>query len=460
MQPFQSIAALITRTKEISVREVHIAPLVVFRIVFGLMMLGGTIRFAAMGWIDSLYIKPSYYFAYFGFEWVKPLGETGMYLLFATMGLAALGIAIGWFYRLSSALFFIVFTYIELIDKSNYLNHYYFVSIVAFIMIWVPAGRYFSMDVRRKPELKKTHVPAIYILAIKMQLGMVYFFAGVAKLNADWLFEAMPLRIWLQPHTEMPIIGWFMDKKWVAYFFSWFGAIYDLCIPFLLLNKSSRPYAYFFVVAFHVLTYMLFQIGLFPFIMIFCTLVFFSEKFHIQILAGLERILSIKKVEEPAVLSNTHNPAHLRFFTYFLLVHMAIQCAMPFRYLLYPGKLFWTEQGYRFSWRVMLMEKAGKAFFYITNPANGLKMEVLPSDYLTPNQEKMMATQPDMILQFAHYLKKIYGEKGIENPVVTVESYVTMNGSGSRKFIDDTIDLGKEKESFKHKTWILPFEEK
>lgn len=460
MQNKRSIAALLIRMKEELQKEVHIAPLVVFRIVFGLMMLGGTIRFAAKGWIDSLYIKPTYFFTYYGFEWVKPLGETGMYVLFAVMGIAAFCMAIGCFYKASSALFFVVFTYIELIDKSNYLNHYYFVSIVAFIMIWLPAGRYFSVDTRRKPQLRITHIPAVYIRAIQLQLGMVYFFAGVAKLNSDWLFEAMPLRIWLQPHSEMPWIGWFMDKKWAAYFFSWFGAIYDLSIPFFLLNKKTRPFAYFFVVAFHVLTYLLFQIGLFPFIMILSTLIFFSEKFHCRILSFLEKLFPVKQKEEFVSFGALYKPLHLQLFTWFLIIHMSIQLAMPFRYLLYPGKLFWTEQGYRFSWRVMLMEKAGKAFFYITNPANGLKMEVLPSDYLTPNQEKMMATQPDMILQFAHYLKKIYGEKGIENPVVTVESYVTMNGSGSRKFIDDTIDLGKEKESFKHKTWILPFEEK
>jgi len=46
-----------------------------------------------------------------------------------------------------------------------------------------------------------------------------------------------------------------------------------------------------------------------------------------------------------------------------LIPFFVIQIFFPWRYLLYPGELFWTEQGYRFSWRVMLMEKAGNSNF-------------------------------------------------------------------------------------------------
>jgi len=134
-----------------------------------------------------------------------------------------------------------------------------------------------------------------------------------------------------------------------------------------------------------------------------------------------------------------------------------LQVALPFRYLLYPGKLFWTEEGYRFSWRVMLMEKGGTAFFYVKDPATGMKGEVVNAHFLTPLQEKMMETQPDMMLQYAHYLADVYKQNGIKDPVITVESYVTLNGSGSRLYIDSTVDLAKQKENFLPKKWILPF---
>lgn len=447
--------------KIFSFQQVHAAPLAVFRIIFGLMMLGGTLRFAYNGWIDSLYIKPQFHFTYYGFEWVKALSANGMYIVFVLMALSALCMAIGLRYRLSAIVFFITFTYVELIDKTTYLNHYYFVSIVSFILIWLPAGKYFSVDVYLNPALKKEFIPNIAITTIQLQLGLVYFFAGVAKLNYDWLFEAMPLRIWLQPHTELPLIGYFMDKTWVAYFFSWFGAIYDLSIPFLLCYRKTRGIAYFFVIAFHVLTWLLFQIGLFPFIMILSTLVFFSTEFHQKIIAFLSRLLPksnrIVPASKPMRKPLLNMPTQL--IMALVVLHFTIQIVLPFRYVLYPGKLFWTEEGFRFSWRVMLMEKAGKTFFYVRDPQTGHQAEVVPADYLTPNQEKMMATQPDMILEFAHYIGEIYKQKGIKNPIVTADSYVTLNGSGSRRYINQNVNLANETESLRHKNWVLPFNE-
>ncbi len=451
----------ILKIKKRLMEQVHIAPLVVFRIIFGGMMLGSIIRFWLNGWIEQLYIKPTFFFTYYGFEWVKPFSEIGMYSLFFIMALSAFFVMIGFKYKLSSLTFFLTFTYVELIDKTNYLNHYYFISIVALLMIFVPAGKYFSIDIFLNPKKKTTHIPYLFIFIFQLQLGLVYFFAGVAKLNYDWLFEAQPLRIWLQPLTHIPIIGYFMDKLWIAYFFSWFGAIYDLSIPFFLSAKKTRVYAYFFVIAFHILTRVLFQIGMFPYIMILATLIFFSENFHLKIVTFLEKIIHLFVKQKPS-----KEIVVFQFKSYlkpilisFLAIHFVLQILFPFRYMLYSGKLFWTEQGYRFSWRVMLMEKGGKTFFYVTDLDTGKSGETMMDNDLTPNQEKMMATQPDMILQYAHFLKEKYIEQGIKNPKITAESYVTLNGSGSRLFINKYVDLTKVEDGFHHKWWILPFQE-
>lgn len=437
--------------------QIHIAPLALFRVLFGGMMFASIIRFASKGWIYDLYIKPVFYFTYYGFEWVKPLGETGMYILFTIMAVASLFVMLGLFYRFSAIIFFVTFTYVELIDKTNYLNHYYFISIVSFLMILLPSARYFSLDIFFKLNKRITHIPRLFVIIIQLQLGLVYFFAGLAKLNPDWLFNAMPLRIWLQPHTNMPVIGFLMDKVWIAYLFSWFGAIYDLSIPFLLIFNRTRGIAYFLVIIFHIMTYLLFQIGMFPYIMIISTLIFFSEDFHLKIIGFLQKILPKVAPYNDQVYS--FKPIIKKSLVGFLILHFTFQLLMPFRYLLYPGKLFWTEQGYRFSWRVMLMEKAGKAFFHVTDKNTQRTGEAMTNDYLTLNQEKMMATQPDMILQYSHFLKQKYQEQGLIDPEIRVECYVTMNGSGSRLFIDKTVDLTKEQDNLKNKKWILPFKD-
>ena len=156
----------------------------------------------------------------------------------------------------------------------------------------------------------------------------------------------------------------------------------------------------------------MFPIGMFPWIMILATLIFFSPDFHERIIAFLCLIFNLKQKT-----SLSHNSLDLagfkkKFIRGLLFIYVIVQILLPFRYLIYPGDLFWTEQGYRFSWRVMLIEKAGTAFFYVTDPKTGKRGEVNNCDFLTPNQEKMMATQPDLILQYAHIIKEEVESRG------------------------------------------------
>jgi hypothetical protein len=438
--------------------EKHIAPLAVLRMAFGAIMFISTIRFIFKGWVYDFYVAPKFYFPFYGFEWVKPLPEAAMYFVFALMAIASLFILIGLFYRISITVFFISFVYVELIDKTYYLNHYYVVSIITFLLLLVPAQRYFSIDIIRKPSIKVTQVPSWTINIFKWQLCIIYFCAGLSKLNYDWIVQAMPLKLWLPANAGLPLIGPLLAQTWVAYLFSWFGAIFDLAICFLLLNKSTRKIAYIFVVIFHVFTGWLFKIGMFPYIMIFITVIFFSEEFHLKLIRWLQHIFNKRSLaieDVPAVL--IFSPVKKKIIYPILSVYILLQIILPFRFLLYPGTLFWTEEGYRFSWRVMLMEKGGTTFFYVKDPQTGRRGEVINAQYLTPLQEKMMETQPDMILQYAHYLSTVYKKMGIKDPIVTVESYVTLNGSSGQLYIDSSVDLSKEKENFLPKKWILPF---
>lgn len=433
------------------------ASLAFYRVAFGLMMFFSIVRFAANGWIDKFYITPAFHFTYYGFGWVKPVGVY-TYGIFIICGLSALMVAIGYRYRLGITLFFLSFTYIELMDKTTYLNHYYFISLVSFVMIFLPANAYFSADAKRNPSLYSNTVPRYTVDVLKMLLATVYFYAGLAKLNTDWLLNAMPLKIWLTGNTQLPIIGPWLGKQWVAYAFSYIGAMYDLFIVFLLLNRRTRMYGFVLVVVFHTLTRILFPIGVFPFVMIVSSLIFFSPQFHRKALTILLIIISFGKKKTPASANTTLN----RFFGthyigYFLALFIAVQLILPFRYLLYPGELFWTEEGFRFSWRVMLMEKAGYIQFRVVDSKTGNTAYISNRDHLTAFQEKQMSFQPDFILEYAHYLHDLYAKKGMADPKVYAESYVALNGRLNAPYIDPNVNLAKEHESFAHKTWILPF---
>ncbi len=432
------------------------APLAAFRILFGLLMFGSIVRFWINGWIEKLYIEPQFHFHYLGFEMIDvPGGWT--YLLFALCGVAAFFMAIGYKYHFSSLLFFLSITYIELMDKTTYLNHYYFISVLSFILLFLPANRYFSVDAYQNSELRTQFIPRWNIDIIKLMLGIVYFYAGIAKLNADWMLDALPLSIWLPSHIDLPIIGSFLDKRWVHYLFSWSGAIYDIVIPFLLLIPRTRILAFGLVVVFHVLTRILFPIGVFPFVMIFSTLIFFDASFHQNWLNRIAKLLRI----DASIFDNSKE--YLSEFnagrTMILGFIMFLQIVLPWRYLLYSGNIFWNEEGYRFSWRVMLMEKTGYAQFKVVDGETGKWFYVQNSDFLTPLQEKQMSTQADFIVEYAAYLGKHFESQGHQNLEIYVESYAALNGRSHQQFIDPTIDLLTIENNLYHRDYIIPLKD-
>lgn len=440
-------------------RQTHAAPLALFRIIFGLLMAVSIIRFTINGWIEKLYIEPQYFFSYHGFEWVKPAGEW-TYLIFALCGLSALCVMAGYKYRAAIITFFLSFTYIELMDKTTYLNHYYFISVLSFLMIFLPAHAYFSVDAYKNSEWSAERIPSWSIDSIKLLLGIVWLYAGLAKLNSEWLVHAMPLSIWLPAKYSIPFLGDLLQKEWIHYAFSWGGALYDLAIPFLLLIKRTRWFAFVLVVIFHALTRVLFPIGMFPYIMIGSALIFFDADFHKKILGWIAAAFRISKEKfENGAAYRFKKSAYRKATMSLLAIFFIAQLLIPFRYMLYPGELFWTEEGYRFSWRVMLMEKTGYAQFWIVDPENGRRMAVDNSRFLTPFQEKQMATQPDFILEYAHILEEAYRNRGIADPGVYVESYVALNGRPSRLYVDPRCDLTQIEPSIKHRDWVLPFDD-
>lgn len=289
-------------------------------------------------------------------------------------------------------------------------------------------------------------------------IGIVYFYAGLAKLNSDWLLHAMPLKIWLPANYDLPLLGNLLEQTWVHYAFSWGGMLYDLSIPFLLLWRRTRVVAFGLVVVFHLLTRVLFPIGMFPYIMIVSSLIFFDARLHHRALAWLARLFSIRK----PIFDNGQAKVYLtshgqRIRLSVIAVFFVIQLLLPFRYLLYPGELFWTEEGYRFSWRVMLMEKAGYATFRIVDAESGQRFYVDNTDFLTSFQEKQMATQPDFIVQYAHFLADHFAQQGHQHVQVFAESYVALNGRPSQPYVNPRVDLTQLKESFRSRTWLLPF---
>ena len=425
-------------------RPVDAASGAVFRIVFGTLMLIATLRFFAHGWIAEYYEMPSHFFSYFGFDWVKPWPAPGMYIHFGVMAVLAVMIAVGLYYRAAVAGFGVLFAYAHFIDRTNYLNHYYLVICLCGLMAFLPLHATWSVDARRDRSLARSTIPAWVVWALRAQIALVYVFGGIAKLEYDWVVEAMPLGIWLPANTDFPLIGPWLAQEWTSYAFSWAGLAFDLSIVPLLLWPRSRRFAYALVVGFHLITAKLFSLGMFPWIMMASSLIFLPPSWPRRFFGS-----KIADDEAPPV----RRP---RLALAALGVYFAFHVLMPFRHLLYPGDARWTEQGFRFSWNVMVMEKTGSVELHVREPSTGRTWDVVPTSYLTRYQTKMMSTQPDHILQLAHVVAADFRARGVRDPEVRVDAFASLNGRPRQRLIDPTVDLARETDGLGPRSWILP----
>lgn len=427
-------------------RRVDPAALTAFRVALGVLLTVAAIRFQLHGWVHEHFAEPTHFFAYWGFEWVRPLSYNGMRALYVAMTVAALGVAAGAAYRLSAAVLFLTFTYAHLCDKTNYLNHYYLVTLVTGLAVVLPLHRHHSVDAwiaRRRGAAQAEWPPAIVLWILRLQIGVVYFFGGAAKLGGDWMLRAMPLRIWLARSTDVPIVGPLFRYEATAYAMSWAGLVFDLSVPFLLSWKRTRAPMFLVVIAFHVMVGRLFQLGMFPWFMPAFATIFFSPSWPRKLFKAGESVSTEADRKAP------------RWWLAVAGVYALIQIVMPVRYLFYPGNVLWTEQGFRFAWKVMLQEKNGVVTVEARDRATGERFLVTPRDYLTPLQERMMATQPDMILQFAHMVRDDFRARG-RDVAVYIDARVSLNGRPSRPMVDTSVDLAREEESLAPKKWVLP----
>lgn len=410
---------------------VDAASLIAFRFILGSLLAIAVVRQWAKGAIHDQFVVPTHFFPYDGLSFIRPLPGDGMYFVYVALGVAGVLLALGIRPRLAAGVACALFTYAHLCDKTNYLNHYYLVSLLLGLTAALPI------------ENARATLPRWMLWLVRFQIGLVYFYGGVGKLQADWLVHAMPLQIWLAGSGDFPVLGPILRLRETAWLMSWLGAAFDVSAPFMLWHPRTRRYFYAVVVAFHLITARLFQIGMFPWVMMAVTLVFFDPSWPRRWFGRLFR------TEGPKVITSAWA---LRLAAAWVV----FQALYPLRSHLYPGNVLWTEDGFRFSWRVMLIEKAGSAELTATDPTTGKERRIRERDWLTPLQVKMMSTQPDMIRAFAWMIADDAEKHGQSRPRVTADVVVTLNGRSPARLVDPNVDLAAEPLRPGGTPWLLP----
>lgn len=457
---------------------VDIASLVYFRIAFGTIMLWEVWRYFHHDWIAAYWIKPTFHFTFWGFGWVKPWPGEGMYLHFYALGLLAILIALGLFYRVSTTVFFLGFTYVFLLEKARYLNHFYLICLISFLLIFIPSHRAFSLDSLRRPRTRSDTAPVWGLWILRAQIGIVYFYGGLAKLDSDWLASA-PMREFLAARTDFPLIGPYFTREWMIDAFTYGGLLLDLLVVPLLLWKRTRAFGFLMATAFHLTNAKLFSIGIFPWFMIAATTLYFRPDWPRLLLRQVKNLGS-KWLERrgpgkgapvgrkgPTVARRSFAPATegisvgQRCTLWLLALYLGLQVLLPLRHVLYPGSASWTEEGHKFSWRMMLRKKqAARVQLKITDPVSKQRFNVRPQDHLANWQEIKMSSHPDMIHQFVQYVAGKLRHQGYPRIQVQVWAEAALQDRELQLLIDPEVDLAAVERSLKPASWIMPMKDR
>lgn len=461
-------------------RPVSPSSLGLFRILFGLVMFIQTAYFIQSGFVEKNILDPIIHFKYHFFQFLEPLPDFGMHLLMWVMLLSTVLIMTGFFYRAGVLVFLLTFTYLWLLDKGYFNNHYYLISLMSFLMLWVQADGWGALG---KKAVKS--IPNWQIFILKAQMVIVFFIAGLNKINPYWLMEFQPMQFILERKAEVSELP-FIKSAAIAAFFSYGGFLLDLLVGFGLWWKRTRFISILALIAFNVLNFWMFwnigEIGIFP-LMILSTILLFVEpelpeqwkkrffpkektvhskkqkkgKSAKKKEGKTKPVFAQKTVDDLKELTPTLGGKQ-KWLAIGLGVYLLFHLIFPFRHFLYPGHVDWTGEGQRFAWRMKIMAKEAAINFFIKNGETGEKYPVNVAKMLSPKQYTNLVYYPDVIPQLAQRLKKEAIAKGIPKPEVVADFDVEfMESHPMQALVDSELDLSSVSiRAFRHSDWILP----
>ncbi len=414
-------------------QPVHSVWLALYRIAFGACLFWQVWKYFSADLIRNFYVEPTFHFTWLLFDFVRPWSEPWMYLHFAILGIAAACITVGFHYRFAAFVFWLGYSWVFLIDQCWYLNHYYLICLLSFLAIFLPANCDLSIDAWRNPKTRRLVVPAWTLWLLRFQVAIPYFYGGIAKINSDW-FAGEPMRTWLAERTDFPVIGQYFTQEWCVMTFSWGGLLLDVLIVPLLLWKRTRIPAMITAFCFHLMNWQLFQIGVFPWMMICLTFLLFTSPDTTARLRFWQ-----KSTDGSTDESNPKRYGMSRPLATLLAAYACWQVLMPLRHHLYDTHTAFTREGHQFAWRMKLNERRVDAKFSYVDTKTG-DTETLPLHEWVTWHQKRKLHDADQLLQLAHHMRDKLKEQNI-SAEIHADVSVSLNGRDPSPYVSGDLDL-------------------
>ncbi|MFM2195767.1 MAG: hypothetical protein RL092_1367 [Bacteroidota bacterium] len=434
------------------VRRVDYLPLEIFRYFFIVTLILQFYSFYSAHFLEGGIIAPAFLFTFQGFSFLSRTPEGLMKLFYALLLIAPLLMLVKRIFRGAILIYLIAFSFFFLIEQSYYNNHFYLIIL------------YTSFWLFYKPEKidGKLTIPAWLLFLFQIQLFIVYFYGGIVKLNMDWLFHQEPIVTLLKLNAKNLPFESPASNSFIINYLTYGGLAFDLLIGFLLFNKKTRWFGICLNIGFHLTNIFLFNfgeggdIGIFPIMMILTNILFIPAE---SIRRFIQKIgFKNPSIIPPGKVKNTSTTStSTRFVKPILVVYLALQLLIPFRYWLIGKDVDWTGQASFFAWRMKSYTKQCSIRFYYQSNANEPKKEFFMGRTINTMQINQMAQHANMIYQFVQYIKKDLKKKEeIDNPIIKADVLISFNGRKPQNFIDPNFNLANaEYNYFERPSWVL-----
>ncbi|XP_063788044.1 vitamin K-dependent gamma-carboxylase isoform X1 [Pseudophryne corroboree] len=443
------------------------AGLGVFRFLFGLLMVLDIPQERGLSYLDHKFLDGLDVCRFPLFNFLSPFPLDWMYLTYVIMLLGALGIMLGCFYRLSCLLFLLPYWYVFFLDKTSWNNHSYLYGLIGFQLTLMNGNRFWSVDGLWSPRKRNAHVPLWNYTLLRTQIFIVYFIAGIKKLDADWV-EGYSMgslsRHWLFDPFKL-IMSEEMTSLVVIH---WGGLILDLTAGYLLFFDITRPFALFFVSYFHCMNSQLFSIGMFSYTMLATSPLFCYPDWPRRLVSKLPRCLhwALPRTQTPQKSPECVYPGQKgksavlpglrhKIGAIFTVIYIIEQLFLPYSHFITQGYNNWTNGLYGYSWDMMVHSRSHQ--HVKVTYRDGVTGEI---GYLNPGvftQTRRWKDHADMLKQYATCLQGLLGAYNISEPEIYFDVWVSINDRFQQRLYDPTVDIVKAEWSpFRKTPWVKP----
>lgn len=436
-----------------------------FRIIFGLFMAYEAWVYYRMHLIDQGLMAPKILFKFDGFNWLPLLPQPAMMAILALMGISALLVAAGIFFRWACWLFSLSLAFIFFQEKSYYNNHIYLFILLGVLLSSTHADRFFSLRNKTNPI---SAVPRWQQFILQAQFVIVYFYGGLTKLKPDWLLLRQPMTSMAHSFPADHWMAPFFKTEFSIYLLTYGGFLLDILAPLLLWYKPVRRWAMIPFAVFNMANSRIFDdIGIFPFVML-CALILFFEAQELPFLrkSGGQATSTAKQKQgaqtgkvQPTAKAGVHMPATPGWVRNLLIGYFAFQLLFPFRGFFLPNPMDWTSIARNFSWRMKVDNRNVEEFkFTVEGPGQVMNVEV--GTFANEMQILNISSDAYSVVMFARMLKKEAEMKGLQNGVVKARIRVRYNGRPPQFFVNPEVDLASVDYSpFQKLDWVMPLQE-